>query len=179
MNLIEIIILALALGIDCMVVSFSQGLIFDENKIKNSFTLAAGMGFFQGIMPLAGYYGINLFSNYIENFSRILVFTIFMVLGIKFIFEAFRPKENIKCLNMKCIITLGIATSIDALAAGINLNLTSTLLLKPALIIGIFSFFMSLCGFWFSVFFKSFPSKIMEISGGLILIILACTSLIN
>ena len=179
MNLIEIIFLAIVLGIDCMVVSFSQGLIFQNNKIKNSLLLAGSMGFFQGFLPCVGYFGINLLSSYIEPFSKLLVFAIFMILGMKFIIEAFQTKKNVTCMDLKCLVALGIATSIDALASGVNLNLTSTPLLKSALIIGTVSFFMSLCGFWFSVFLKSFPSKILEISGGLILIILACISLIN
>ena len=52
MSLIEILFLSIALGIDCCVVSFSQGLIFTANRRKNSFLLALTMGAFQGICLL-------------------------------------------------------------------------------------------------------------------------------
>ena len=48
MNLIDLILLAIALGIDCLVVSFSQGLIFNTNRLKSSLQLALVMGVFSG-----------------------------------------------------------------------------------------------------------------------------------
>lgn len=72
---------------------------------------------------------------------------------------------------------MGIATSIDALAAGASLNFAGIKIFVPAIIIGITSFCMSLFGFWFGNMFKKFPSKILEISGGIILIALAIKAL--
>lgn len=180
MNLIEVIFLGLALGIDCCVVSFSQGLIFTSNRLKNSLMLALTMGFFQGAMPAIGYFGTGLISRYIESFSHWIVFIIFAALGIKFIIEAFQAKDDEKvcCIGLKCLITLAIATSIDALAAGISLNLSGTKILIPVLIIGAASFFMSLFGFWIGNCFKKFPSKYLEIAGGLILCALAVKALL-
>lgn len=177
LSLFEIIILAAALGIDCLVVSFSQGLIFSANRIKNSLILAVTMGIFQGIMPCIGYLGTETVSRYLESFSKWLVFIIFLSLGIKFIYEAFQEK-TVCCLNLKCLILMGIATSIDALVSGISLNLTGTHLYISALIIGLMSFVMSLSGFWLGIFFKKLPSKVLEICGGLVLIFLALKSAI-
>ncbi len=177
MYLLDILFLAIALGIDCLVVSFSQGLIFTHNRVKNSLALAFTMGLSQGIMPCIGYFGVSGISNYVQAYSKILVFLIFFVLGAKFIYEAFQEKEkNVCCIGLKCLLTLGIATSIDALAAGVSLNLTKTPLLSATLLIGIASFLMSILGFWFGNFFKSMPSKYLEILGGLILILLALKS---
>ena len=52
MNLVDIIFLAVALSIDAGIVSFSQGIIFVENKRKNSLKLALSVGFFQALMPV-------------------------------------------------------------------------------------------------------------------------------
>lgn len=180
MNLAEIIVLAVALGIDCLVVSFSQGLIFKSKRVRNSAILALTMGLCQGIMPCFGYYGSEIVSKYIAPYSKWLVFAIFMFLGVKFIYEAFKEKEEkICCLDFKCLIGMGIATSIDALASGVSLNLTKTPLLLSALIIGFMSFYMSLKGFWFGIFFKQLPSKYLEIFGGLVLVFLAIKSLVS
>lgn len=174
MHLAELIFLSVALGVDCLVVSFSQGLIFTKNRVKNSFALALTMGFFQGFMPLIGYIGIGFLSKYIETYSQWLVFAIFFALGAKFIYEAFQKKEDtICCIGLKCLIGMGIATSIDAMVAGASLKLTNTPILLSILMIGIVSFVMSMVGFWSGNFFKNFPSKCLEILGGAILIILA------
>ncbi len=173
MNLVEIIALAAALGIDCMVVSFSQGLVLNSNRIKSSLALALTMGLCQGIMPVFGYFGTHALIDFIEPFSHLLVFAIFMVLGLKFIYEAFQEKGDVCCINLRCLLLMGIATSIDAFASGITLKLTYTPLFFSAFLIGLMSFIMSLCGFWSGLFFKKLPSRLLEITGGIILISMA------
>lgn len=61
MHLIEILFLAAALGVDCLVVSFSQGLVFTRNRTKNSLALALTMGVFSGHYALCRvfFYGSN------------------------------------------------------------------------------------------------------------------------
>lgn len=179
MSLIEIIVLAIALGIDCLAVSFSQGLTFTSKRTRNSLILALTMGLCQSIMPILGYLGSETVSKYIEPYSKWLVFAIFMFLGVKFIYEAFQEKEEeVCCIDIKCLISMGIATSIDALASGVSLNLTNTPLVLSVTAIGLASFLMSLCGFWLGNFFKKLPSLYLEISGGIILIILAIKAIV-
>lgn len=179
MSITAIIFLAFALGIDCLVVSFSQGLIFTHNRVKNSLALALTMGLSQGLMPCIGYAGADAVHKYVAPFSQWLVFAIFMLLGLKFIFEAFQEKEEeVCCLDFKCLIGMGIATSIDALVAGASLNFSGTKLFIPAVLIGLASFIMSLCGFWGGNVLKNFPSKYLEIAGGAILIILAVKAVV-
>jgi putative Mn2+ efflux pump MntP len=174
LSLIEIVVLSIVLGIDCLVVSFSQGLIFKSNRIKNSLLLACSMGFFQGLFPCLGYAGTVAISKFIEPFGHILVCAIFSILGIKFIVEAFqKEKEEVCCIGFKCLVGLGIAVSIDAFASGVTLKLTSTPLLLSAIIIAFGSFIMSLFGFYSGIFFKQLPSKFLEITGGIILLFLA------
>lgn len=130
MNLIDLILLAIALGIDCLVVSFSQGLIFNTNRLKSSLQLALVMGVFQGGMPLIGYVGTDYMYKFVLPYSKWIVFGIFLVLGLKFILESFQTKkEEIQCIGLKCLIGLGVATSIDALVSGSTLRLTETNLL--------------------------------------------------
>ena len=178
LNLADIILLAAALGIDCMIVSFSQGLIFQCNRLKISLMLAGVMGLFQGLMPCLGYLGAGYIDAWVKPFSKLIVFSIFLILGLKFIIEAFRKdKDVLNCITLKCLIWLGLATSIDAFAAGVTLKFTGSMLLLPALIIGLVSFWMSVKGFWFGIFFKKLPSFYLEIAGGFVLIFLALKSL--
>lgn len=178
MSLIDIILLAIALGIDCFIVSFSQGLIFNCNRVKNSLSLALTMGLFQGFMPVIGYVGTNSLYKLLVPYSRWIVFAIFFTLGVRFILESFKEKEEeIQCIGFKCLIGLGIATSIDALVSGASIKLTQTSIVLSALIIGMASFLMSLAGFMIGNYIKNIPSKYLEIAGGVILILLAVKSL--
>lgn len=179
MNSIEIILLAIALGVDCCVVSFSQGLIVKEEKELNSLKLAFTMGVFQALMPAFGYLFAFLISGLVKDFSHLLVFVIFLILGINFITEAFveDTEEKSSCIDLKCLMLLGLATSIDALGAGASLRFSENNLGIPALVIGVVSFVMSIIGFWGCTFFQKLPSKVMEICGGVILIGLAVKSL--
>lgn len=179
MHFIEILLLAIALGVDCFVVSFSQGLIFTHNRVKNSLALAFTMGLSQGIMPCIGYFFTGAISEFVEPYGKWLVFTIFFALGVKFIYEAFNEKEeSICCIGLKCLIGMGLATSIDALASGVSLNLTKSPLMLSACLIGFTSFFMSVAGFWAGSGFKKLPSKYLELSGGVILVLLAIKAVI-
>ena len=178
MSLVDIILLSIALGIDCLVVSFSQGLIFKSNRVKNSVNLALVMGLFQGGMPLIGYLGTDYLYNIVLPFSKWIVFGIFSILGLKFIIEAFQEKkEQVHCMEFKCLIGLGVATSIDALVSGASIRLTHTSLILSGILIGLTSFIMSQIGFWSGNFIKNIKSKYLEFLGGIILIILAIKSL--
>ena len=178
MNLSEIIFLAIALSIDAGAVSFSQGLIICKNKSKNAFLLAIFTGFFQFLMPILGFIFASLIYAYVENFCSIIAFAIFFVMGVKFIYDALKKDLNndtpeICCLSLKCLLMFALATSIDALAAGVNFRFLDTPLFFASLIIGITTFLISLFCFWAGHLFKKFPSKYLEILSGLILIALA------
>jgi putative Mn2+ efflux pump MntP len=183
MLFIEILFLAVALSIDASVVSFSQGIIFTENKRKNSFYLAFWVGLFQAIMPIIGWFAAKSIYGYVEKFDHWIAFTIFLILGIKFIKDAFDYKENDcnapACLSLKCLLLLALATSIDAMAAGATLFFTKVDIWLPAIIIGVITFINSLIGFWSGYVLKKFPSKYLEITAGLILIALGIKILIE
>lgn len=178
MAYLSIILLAIALSIDAMVVSFSYGLVFNQNKFKNAFSLALTTGLFQFIMPIFGYFLTNFVRIYIAPYSKIIIFIIFLYLGIKFIKESFdeEKKENL-CISLKCLILLGIATSIDAFSAGISLSLMGNKILKPSVLIGLITFLNASLGFYLGGKLKHLPSRNLEISSGIILILLGIKAL--
>ena len=173
MSYFSILLLTLALSVDACVVSFSYGLKYDKNRIRNALSLALITGIFQAIMPVLGYFLTNIIRCYIQPYSKIIVFLIFTYLGVKCIIEAFQTKkEETFCIDMKCLILIGIATSIDAFSAGIMLSLLKNKILIPVFLIGIITFINSLLGFYVGGKFKHLPSKYLEILAGVLLIIL-------
>ena len=178
MSLTAIILLAIALSIDACVVSFTYGLVLTDNKFKNAFSLAVFTGIAQGIMPLIGFFATQSVYKYIEPISKFLVFAIFIYLGIKFIQEAFEHDKEIPlCLDLKCLLLVAAATSIDAFGAGINLMLTHTKILPSALLIACTTFIFVFFGYFSGCCMKKISTKFLETIGGLILILLAIQSL--
>lgn len=176
MNTTDILILAIALSIDACVVSFSNGLVLKQNKWINSLMLASAVGFFQFLMPIIGYFLATSINRYIEPYDHWIAFGIFVLLGIKFIKDSFKEEKekNINCyFCFSYILLIAVATSIDALGAGVSLALYGVQILFPAILIGIVTFINSLLGFWSGYLFKKFPARNLEIAGGLILIGLA------
>lgn len=181
MSFIDLLILSIALGVDCLLVSFSQGLVVSQKRKRTSLKLAVTMGLFQGIMPAISYFFTDFVDEYVEPYGAWIVFTIFMCLAFKIFTETYYGKkedDEICYIGLKGYLLMGIATSIDALASGINLQLTDTPIIKAAIIIGLGSFIMSLFGFWIGNFFKKMPSKILGTFECLILIFLAFKSLV-
>lgn len=179
MSYISVILLAFALSVDAATVSFSYGLILKNMRNKNAFLLALFTGFFQAIMPVIGYFLTSAVKQYIMPYGKFIIFVIFIYLGIKIITDAFREKPNrITCLDIKCLICIGIATSIDAFSAGISLSLYGNNILKPAALIGFVTFINSLLGFFAGVKLQQLPAKFIEISAGLLLILLGLKALL-
>lgn len=179
MTPIEILLLAIALSVDACVVSFTYGLTFNQNRLKNMLLLASFTGIFQGLMPCIGYYLTQFVKTFIAPFAELIVCTIFIFLGIKFIKEALdNKKDKPCCIGIVCLLLIGIATSIDAFSAGISLALYGNKILKPALLITTITFINSSLGFMLGGKCKKMPTKIMEIIAGLILIFLGIKSIV-
>jgi putative Mn2+ efflux pump MntP len=179
MNHLEILLLALALSVDACVVSFSYGLIFSQNRIKNAFSLASFTAIFQGLMPCLGYFLTNLVKDVITPYASLTVCLIFVFLGLKCIKEALvENKKKPLCISTLCLFLIGIATSLDAFSAGISLALYGNLIFKPALLITFITFVNSSLGFFIGGKFKKMPTKYVEILAGIVLIFLGLKAII-
>jgi len=175
MSYLSILVLAFALSIDACLVSFSYGIKYNKNKLKNALLLSSSTGIFQGIMPVLGYYMTNVIKIFIQPYTSLIVFFIFSYLGIKFIIEALqKEKEKHLCINIKSLILIGIATSIDAFSAGISLSLYGNRIIKPIILIGLITFLNSNLGSKL----KYLPTKYIESLAGLLLIILGIKAII-
>jgi len=179
MSYLSIILLSIALSIDACIVSFSYGLAFTENRFKNAGSLAVCTGLFQGIMPVVGYFLTGFVKSFIAPYAEFIVFAIFTYLGVKFIKEAFdEEKEKQLCIDLKCLFLVGIATSIDAFSAGISLSLFGNRIIKPSFLIAFVTFVNSILGFNLGGKLKNLPSKGLNITAGILLIILGLKSLL-
>ena len=152
MTTLEIWLLAVSLAIDCFTVSVTSGIILRRIQWRTFLKMAFFFGFFQALMPLIGWFGASRFRHLIEAYDHWIAFALLAFLGIRMIREHFKDSEECSFdpTSLKVILTMAVATSIDALAVGISFAFTGfndvEQLFSPLLIIGFASFVLSLAG---------------------------------
>ena len=192
MSLIDIILLAVALAMDCLTVLIVSGVItngqwkMDNGQLaarSNNFQLsqlrmAFLFGLFQAMMPLIGWLGISHFQAYMEAYDHWIAFTMLGFIGGRMVWESFGPEEeqHFNPRRLRTQLLLAVATSIDALAVGISFACTGYTavgqLTLPLIIIGVVSFLFSLIGYQLGARFgRSIARRLKpELFGGIILI---------
>lgn len=185
---LEIWLLAIGLAMDCLAVSIASGIILRRKQWRPMLVIAFFFGLFQGIMPLLGWLGASMFSHLIKSIDHWIAFAILAFLGGRMIWESFKEEDCCQRFDptkLKVVLTLAIATSIDALAVGISfafLGVRSCSEIVPsAAIIGFVSAVMSLLGLLFGIKFGcGFAKRLRaELWGGIILIIIGTKILIE
>lgn len=167
-----ILFIALGLAIDSFSVSVANGIANKTFKIKEALIIATFFGFFQAIMPVFGWIAGESIADLISGFDHWVAFGLLTLVGVRMIYGAIRNESQnfIKSLNIKVLLILSIATSIDALAVGLTLSFLEVSVLFPALVIGVVTFLLCFLGVFVGSRFGSILKNKVEILGGLILI---------
>ena len=164
---LDILILGFALAMDAAVATFALGILSSSHsrtvKIGGAFYLASLFGFFQFIMLWAGSKGgfYFTFSDYGHLF-QLMIAGIFLLIGSKIMIDTFKEEEE-KKLSWGFVPTVlvAIATSIDALAAGMSLGtLPETYL--AALEVGFVTFMICLFFYFLSQVSTKIPDKWLQ-----------------
>ncbi len=180
MGIISILLIAVGLAMDSLAVSISGGIVMRPFCMRQSLRLALTMGIFQGGMTLLGWLMGVSFSSYITAFDHWIAFILLGFLGGKMIYESFGEEETtISSFSTKTLLTLGVATSIDALAVGVSMAFLKTSIYFPAFIIGFVTFALSLIGVISGYRFGKIKGINVELFGGLILIAIGVKILIE
>ena len=195
--IIQILLLAIALSMDAFAVSITDGLIYQDMNKKKALFIALTFGIMQGLMPLIGYWLVELVEFLVNEgsageagniMSQVVVWTAFallMFIGIKMIIEGIKEfkkpleEKKTKLFSYKEVLLFGIATSIDALGSGValhsGLSNNVTIFIHISIIV-VTTFIISLLGVLLgNKIEKLFKGKteITSIVGGCILLVLA------
>ena len=149
-----------------------------ENKEIHSF------GGFQAAMPLIGWFLGKQFQSYITNFDHWVAFLLLAFIGIKMIVEAVRsgldaPAVQEDRLQIRELVILALATSIDALAVGITFAFLQINIWAAISIIGITTFILSFLGVMVGNRFGVRYKQKAEIAGGVILVLIGLKILLE
>jgi len=177
----ELIILAFALSMDAFAVSIGLGAKQDK-KTPNLATLAAiYFGLFQGSMPIIGYLGGRGLLGWVESAAPWLAFMLLIGIGLKMIYESFVEgiEEEIAIITHRVMLTLAIATSVDAMAAGFSLTLLHVNPWVACAIIGVTTALFSVAGVYIGRRSGTWLESKAELLGGVILILVAIKILVG
>lgn len=180
MSISNYLLIGISLAMDAFAVCVCQGMAVTENKGKLGIKLGITFGCFQGLMPLLGYKIGNIFSDKISVYGNIIACIILVGIGINMIREAKNEEECSVISDLKTLIILGIATSIDAFIVGLSFAFNgANYIYCGILIIAIVTFIICFIGTTIGVQIKDRIGKKAQYFGALVLIVLGIKALIS
>ena len=183
MTLLEIVLIAVGLVMDCFAVAIASSVSYGHYNWPKMLRMGLFFGLFQGVMPLLGWLAGVSFAAQITAIDHWLAFVILDYLGVKMGVESFKPDtcchKNSPFGSFKMLITLSFATSIDALATGLIFVPIDHLIYTASGIIALVSLLFTILGCIIGITFgKRFKINV-ELIGGLILFAIGTKILIE
>ena len=185
MNIFEILFFSFALSADAFAVAVCIGITLPKFTLKNALIIGLYFGVFQALMPLAGYWLGAVFAERITAFDHIIAFVLLTILGSKTIYASFKPDEELD-LNTKknllgpaTMLPFAVATSIDALAAGVSFAFMRVSILPLVATIGVVTFLVSAVGVGLGRLVGARFKTAAERIGGSVLIVLGVLQLLG
>lgn len=179
MDYITLILLALGLAADAFAVSVTNGMYSIKVTRKNALITGLIFGFFQAAMPVLGFELGKTFSDFVQRYQHWVALFLLGAIGLNMLTDALKDLRNPNhCNTIKNIYSIhnlilqGIATSIDAFAAGVSLAVLQINIFNAAVLIGIITFFCCCVGVFIGKLFGSLFGMRARIIGGILLIII-------
>ena len=170
---ITFLLVGIGLSFDSFAVSVSCGLIRKEIQFKQAVVVAFSLSFFQALFPVIGWFIGHSLKNLIDSMDHWIAFGLLFIVGIHMILESKNPNDKyqkLNPLNPLVLISLSVATSLDALVVGLSYGLLTTQIFFPAILIGLITFIASMLGLLFGKNIPAKRNKQVIVIGGIILI---------
>lgn len=182
MSISELLLIAVGLSMDAFAVSICKGLATKKVGVKHMLIVGLWFGGFQALMPLIGYFLGSTFEEYITRFDHWVAFVLLALIGGNMIREALSGEEEKAndLLGVREMLTLAVATSIDALAVGVTFALLPGVNIAAAVsFIGVITFVISAAGIKVGNAFGTKCKSKAELAGGVILILIGLKILLE
>jgi len=172
MKILELIIIGFGVAMDAFAVAVCKGLSMKKMNYKNALITGGFFGGFQALMPFLGYILCIQFADYIHALDHWIAFILLSVIGINMIKESRDSSCPVdeETFNLKNMLVLSIATSIDALAIGMTFALLKVNIYLAIMIMGIITFGTSFAGVKLGFDLGCKCKSKAELLGGFILI---------
>jgi putative Mn2+ efflux pump MntP len=168
-----IVLIGLAMSADAFAAAVGRGVGIRTPRIGQALRIGLIFATIETLTPALGWLLGRAAAGFIEGWDHWIALALLAGLGIHMIREGFRPmEEEAPDSNHSVWLTsvAAIATSIDALAAGVGLAFLDVSIVAVALTIGLCTFVMVTIGILLGARFGALLGKRAEIVGGLVLI---------
>ncbi len=175
MNWLGILGLSVGLAMDAFAVSISAGLKLGRMRFGPMVRLSLSFGLFQFIMPLIGWLAGSEVARYIAAFDHWVAFGLLAFVGGKMLREArdtLPSGARVDPTRGTMLLSLSVATSIDALAVGLSMAFLHIPIFIPATVIGIVTAILTALGAGFGIRLGRRWSRWAEGIGGTVLLLI-------
>lgn len=183
MEVLELFFIAVGLSMDAFAVAVCKGLAMKKCTWKKAGIVGLYFGVFQGGMPLVGYMLGVQFKDVITSIDHWIAFLLLGIIGGHMVLEAKEDADEEETtdesLDVKTMLGLAVATSIDALAVGVTFAFLKVNIVPAVIFIGSITFFISVTGVKIGHLFGDKYKMKAEITGGIILVFMGVKILVE
>jgi putative Mn2+ efflux pump MntP len=146
---VTLVLIALGVSADAFAVAVGKGLSMRRLDLRRAGFIAAAFGLAQAVMPLLGWLvGIQL-ERVITEFDHWIAFGLLAAVGGKMLYEALTgnpDRDEADRLDVRELLVLSVATSIDALAVGVGFAFLPVSIGPAVVLIGLITLVVSFAG---------------------------------
>lgn len=183
MGLLELFFIAVGLSMDAFAVSVCKGLAMKKCTWKKGTLAGLYFGGFQALMPLIGYVLGVQFKDVITSVDHWIAFILLGIIGVNMLREAMggcnECEEEDDSMDVRTMLGLSVATSIDALAVGVTFAFLQVDIVWAVSFIGVITFTLSVAGVKIGNIFGTRYKAKAEFAGGLILVLMGVKILLE
>lgn len=183
---IELFVIGVGLSMDAFAVAVCKGLGMKMVNWRHAFVIALMFGGFQGLMPLIGWALGSQLTSLIEPVDHWIAFIVLVFIGGKMLWDAFRGDDGCETcgcaeekLDMRELLMMAVATSIDALAVGVTFAFLGVNVMAAVVVIGVTTFALSFVGVVVGNRFGARFEKPATVAGGVVLVLIGLKILLE
>ena len=180
MNTLDYILIGISVAMDAFTVTVAKTMANEKAARGKLLQLPFFFGFFQFAMPLLGGLLITNFAKYVQAIDHWIAFFLLLYLGGNMIREARSEEEDVdSSLDLKTVLVLSVATSIDALSVGISFAMSGGNVWAGSVWCGVMTVLICLIGVFIGKASGAYLKDKAGILGGCILIYIGIKVLIE
>lgn len=183
---VELFVIGVGLSMDAFAVAVCKGLGMKKVNWRHAFVIALMFGGFQGLMPLIGWALGSQLTSLIEPVDHWIAFVLLAFIGGKMLWDAFHDDDGCETcgcaeerLDMRELLMMAVATSIDALAVGVTFAFLGVNAMAAVVVIGVTTFILSFVGVAVGNRFGARFEKPATIAGGVVLVFIGLKILLE
>lgn len=180
-SFLTIFFTAVGLSADCFAVSVGISIANPGLSFRKLLRFPLSFGIFQAGMVTLGWLAGSTVAQFISSYDHWVAFGLLGFVGGRMIWESFHEKDERgrDITRWWTLLVLSVATSIDALAAGLSYAFLNVGILAAALTTGLTTFFITILGHSIGKRVGTLVERWADIAGGIILIIIGVKILLE